>query len=125
MSSGFFLEFPRLLRVTTSIKALFRILFRGYIKERSICLLGRDYNSIMPVMIMIIERRRSAECMRPLLSLITNSDKKLEKQGGIASPWEKSWVISGVARLPSNRKEIPFLRKTIRYAVVIIISSQH
>lgn len=125
MSSGFFLEFPRLLRVITSINKLFRILFREYTKERSICLLVREYNSVMPVM--IIERRRSAECMsmRPLLSLITNSDKELEKQGGIVSPWEKDWVISGVARLPSNRKEMHFLRKIIRYAVVIIISSRH
>jgi len=86
-------------------------------------LLGRDYNSVMPVM--IIERRRSAECMRPLLSLITNSDKELEKQGGTVSPWEKGWVISGVTRSPSHRKELPFLRKIIRYAVVIIISSRH
>ena len=71
----------------TSIKELFRILFREYIKERSICLLGRDYNSVMPVM--IIERRRSVECMRPLLSLITNSDKELEKQGGNSEPMGK------------------------------------
>ncbi len=45
--------------------------------------------SVMPVM--IIERRRSAEaeCMRPLLSLITNSDKELEKQGENSEPMGK------------------------------------